>query len=204
MTRVGTAPTTDDERQGDRIVIEYVLGLVRDGYLAIDDEGHVWRRAIKKRSFPHGRVEIPVRRAENPSGKGYLRITIVLPGQRRTQSIMAHRVVWEWANGPIPDDLQINHKDLNKQNNRLSNLELVTASGNIQHSYAHGRPHPWRKVRKDGTAIWRGRPVLTDERIREMCAMQSNGATVRQVAQAYGYSWGWVQRVTSAMRKSLP
>lgn len=197
MAQRGVAPTQSTEK---RAVIDYVLSLVRERYLSIDDEGRIWRHAIKCRTTPHHRVEVPVRRAENVGGKGYLRITVALPGQRQVQSVMAHRVVWEWTYGPIPDDIQINHKDLNKQNNSLSNLELVTASGNIQHSYAHGRPHPWRAVRENGTANWRGRPVLTDEQIEAMHAMKERGATVRQVAQSFGYSWGYVQQLTAKKR----
>ena len=45
----------------------------------------------------------------------------------------AHRLVWEAFNGPIPYPLQINHKNGVRDDNRLENLELVTASGNIQH-----------------------------------------------------------------------
>ena len=45
-----------------------------------------------------------------------------------------HRLVWEAFNGPIPGRLEINHKDLDRANNRLDNLELVTHQQNIQHA----------------------------------------------------------------------
>jgi len=45
-----------------------------------------------------------------------------------------HRVVWEAFKGPIPDRLEINHKNLDRADNRLENLELVTHQQNAQHA----------------------------------------------------------------------
>jgi hypothetical protein len=45
-----------------------------------------------------------------------------------------HRMVWEAFNGPIEGRLEINHKDLNRSNNRLENLEVVTHQQNLQHA----------------------------------------------------------------------
>ncbi len=49
-----------------------------------------------------------------------------------------HRIVWECFCGKIPEGLEINHKDGNKQNNCLSNLELVTHAENMQHAHTNG------------------------------------------------------------------
>lgn len=38
-----------------------------------------------------------------------------------------HRYVWEFHNGPIPDGHQVHHRDENKGNNAIGNLELLTA-----------------------------------------------------------------------------
>jgi hypothetical protein len=45
-----------------------------------------------------------------------------------------HRMVWEAFNGRIDGRLEINHKDLDRANNKLGNLELVTHQQNIQHA----------------------------------------------------------------------
>lgn len=45
-----------------------------------------------------------------------------------------HRAVYETFIGEIPINYQINHKDYNRQNNKLDNLELCTASENVKHS----------------------------------------------------------------------
>jgi hypothetical protein len=38
---------------------------------------------------------------------------------------MAHVLEWERHHGPVPDGYEVHHKDLDKQNNDISNLELV-------------------------------------------------------------------------------
>ena len=45
-----------------------------------------------------------------------------------------HRMVWEAFNGPIEGRLEINHKDLDRSNNKLENLELVTHQQNLKHA----------------------------------------------------------------------
>ena len=46
-----------------------------------------------------------------------------------------HRVVWEAFNGPILGRLEINHKNLDRADNRLENLELLTHQENVQHAF---------------------------------------------------------------------
>ena len=55
-----------------------------------------------------------------------------------------HRCVWEAFNGPIPGRLEVNHKNLNKQDNNSTNLELLTHRENCIHAhqkYAEERKH---------------------------------------------------------------
>lgn len=63
---------------------------------------------------------------------GYLRVQFA--GKTRT----VHRVV---ATAYVPADVGkdfVNHKDGNKQNNHVDNLEWVTRRENMQHAYDHG------------------------------------------------------------------
>ena len=62
-----------------------------------------------------------------------------------------HRVVWEAFNGEIPGRLEVNHKNLNRSDNRLENLELLTHKENIRHAqaiYAEERKHLPKGQRK--------------------------------------------------------
>lgn len=54
------------------------------------------------------------------------------------ESVAVHRLLAEaWLNA-FSEELQVNHKDGNKLNNELTNLEMVTPSGNIKHAYNSG------------------------------------------------------------------
>jgi hypothetical protein len=67
---------------------------------------------------------------------GYMRTQIA----RKTRAV--HRLV---AIAFIPMEegkIFVNHKDGNKQNNRVDNLEWCTRSENMQHAYEHGLKSP--------------------------------------------------------------
>lgn len=52
-----------------------------------------------------------------------------------THHIRLHRYVWEYYNGTIPQGYDIHHIDLNKDNNDISNLKLISKS---EHMKLHG------------------------------------------------------------------
>ena len=49
-----------------------------------------------------------------------------------TEAKYVHRFVYETYVGPIPKNMQINHINEDKSDNRLENLELVTCEENIR------------------------------------------------------------------------
>ena len=62
--------------------------------------------------------------------KGYLRYSKDDEGRLRFE----HCIIWEKHNGKIPIGMQIHHKDFNKENNRIENLQLVTP---LEHKRIH-------------------------------------------------------------------
>lgn len=62
----------------------------------------------------------------------YVYFTPSKDGKYKHRSV--HRTVWEAFNGQIPKGFEINHINLNRQDNRLENLELATHQQNIKHA----------------------------------------------------------------------
>ena len=80
---------------------------------------------------------------------GYLRFNVTKEGKQKTLHI--HRVVMETFN-PIEEKMQVNHKDGNKENNIITNLEWCTDSENKIHAYKNGLMkggNEYSKVRQD-------------------------------------------------------
>lgn len=55
-----------------------------------------------------------------------------------------HIYIWEYYNGPVPKGHQIHHKDFNKNNNDISNLECIPRAKHIK---IHSDIHTWSKER---------------------------------------------------------
>lgn len=68
--------------------------------------------------------------------RGYEKVTLHFNGER--YNFYVHKLVTEVFLGPCPEKYQVNHKDSNPLNNNIENLEYMTASENVQYSYAHG------------------------------------------------------------------
>ena len=62
--------------------------------------------------------------------KGFLKTTVNHNGYRVIGKTTVSHIIWVAANGPVPYGMQIDHINGNKQDNRLCNLHLVTASEN--------------------------------------------------------------------------
>lgn len=73
--------------------------------------------------------------AGNLDNKGYVRI------QYSGVRYLRGRIIWEMYNGEIPPGMEIDHKDGNSQNDKLSNLRLVTHVVNSKN----------RSIRSDNT-----------------------------------------------------
>ena len=66
-----------------------------------------------------------------------------------------HRDVWEYYNGPISKGYQIHHKDNNKDNNEISNLQCLS-------SKRHNQEHPIKDKEKNRKHLENIRPLTKE------------------------------------------
>lgn len=108
-----------------------------EGYYQISNKGNArsLNRTLKQ-WFKHGRYEYrrikgqPLATTDN--GNGYLIVNLNKNNKRKNYYV--HRLVAEHFIGEIPEGYVINHKDYDKYNNAVDNLEIITQKENIMHS----------------------------------------------------------------------
>ncbi len=139
-----------------------------EGVYGVSDYGTV--RRVKS-----GRILRQQLIGSRPDGR-YYSVTLCQHGV--CVRYVVHRLV-ALAFLPLRDAqrIQVNHKDANKLNNALSNLEWCTPSENVQHAADMGL----------GV-----RGPIPDEQVRGIRAMYAAGYRCSVVARAYGYEYNTV------------
>ena len=164
-----------------------VEGLVREVFGTEPDlPGEQWRAVPGYKSYEVsdlGRVRgrSGKLRAQTRDRKGYIRIVIYREGHHITVGV--HQMVLAAFVGPCPEGKQCNHKNGIKDDNRLENLEYVTPSENMLHSYRE----LWRDATKNGS---RGasHPAAISLDPDEVMAMRKGGMLLQEISNRVGAS----------------
>lgn len=108
---------------------------------------------------------------------GYRQVVLYKDGKRHYKRV--HRLVYEAFFGKIPGKLIINHIDEDKNNNNISNLEVITNAQNIKHFHEYNllKSYDISVYRKDdGTFLNRYRSI------RSLCEdLKLNRKTVTNI-----------------------
>jgi hypothetical protein len=96
---------------------------------------------------------------------GYYQCLLYKNGKKYHKRV--HKLVFEAYNGKIYDKMQINHKDGNKLNNSITNLELATNAENTQHGYDNNLYHSYKRCIKVKVFDANGNFIETFKSIRE-------------------------------------
>lgn len=113
-----------------------------EGIYQVSDLGRVKRlesTVVRKKQGNFTKPEKLMKPHVTP--KGYLRLQLSKEGSIKNKFV--HSLVAEtFLDKPSGDNLQVNHKDGNKLNNKKGNLEWLTPSENQQHAYDNGLKEP--------------------------------------------------------------
>lgn len=102
-----------------------------EGYYQVDENGNVRSLRRFRKNGATGYFQEGKELKKTDRGNGYLCVNLSKDGKTRIHSI--HRLVAETFLEKIEGKTQVNHKDGNKYNNSVHNLEWCTCKENINH-----------------------------------------------------------------------
>ena len=116
------------------------------------------------------------------NGKGYKMVKLYNSSKPTGRLCLIHRVVLSTFDPMGRSDLDVNHIDGDKSNNRLTNLEWTTKSNNTRHAHM--------------TGLFNGRNKLTIEQVREIKVRlrQENRESYSKISRDYNVlPWNIIQ-----------
>lgn len=166
-----------------------------------DIAGHEGRYQVSNMGRVKSLVK-PYRRTEkvlkgSPNTTGYILVQLRNGGKDKF-SLLVHRLVM-MAFEPRENmrDLEVNHKDLDTSNNKLSNLEWMTARENKDHFYASSKFKDNPRTKTTGSNHHLSK--LTDDKVIEMRKRweEVGGAygQTSKIAREFGVSEGAVRQI---------
>jgi hypothetical protein len=169
--------------------VRALIDMTYSGILRIDPSGLVWRLQKKHKEWDGYRACKP-HLLGHETTNGYIRVGI-RDSEGVNRKAFAHRLVFMFFNGDIPEGLTVNHKNGEKQDNRIENLELMTPVQQMRHA----REVLGRKMgAKKGSQHWKKRKdlKLTEQ---DYLDIQKSDVPAKELAKKYGVTATRIQQV---------
>lgn len=159
-----------------------------EGWYQVSNMGRV--KSLKRSYEPCDSIMIPAKRDD-----GYTKVTL-FGGRAKGKNLLVHRLVAE-AFIPNPANLPIlNHKDENRENNRVENLEWCTYRYNTLYSPSIGctlnrndMSRPVLQYSKDGEFIKEYPSVAEAARQLGVSAISISNACHGKTKHSHGFAW---------------
>jgi len=153
-----------------------------DEYYEVSNQGNIRSKTRMVRSTYGGQYLKQGRiLKQNDNGQGYLQVMLCYNGKNKSERV--HRLV-ALTFIPNPNNHpKVNHKDLNKRNNNVWNLEWCTQLGNVEHAKLHGL------MTKGETAV---NSVLNDAKVKDIKLLIKAGCTNIEIANLFNVHRGTI------------
>jgi len=134
------------------------------------------------------------------TGGGYFAVNLFNRGVREG-SVKIHRLVAEYYLQKVEGKKCVNHKDGNKENNNVENLEWCTYSENTKHAYDTGLLKPCHKLRGVPKYHLRG-SLSQNAKINENDVLKIRSSNLQRSELAKQYNLSWTSINAIIKRKS--
>lgn len=154
-----------------------------EGSYEVSDQGRVkttTRRWMRKEKFLR-----PQRTA-----RGYLMMDLSLDG--KTKHMLLHRMVMFAFVGVRPSDVQVNHINGNPLDNRLVNLEFVSAKENKRHAMEVLGKLPRPRMFYGEESV---QAKLTTEAVLEIRRLYQEGEGMRSLGRQFGVTHPTIRKI---------
>ena len=157
-----------------------------DGMYSVSSDGQI-RRETASRGF--GGTAFPRKVLRQKTGSNGYKSVSLYPVIGKQRHILVHRAVMlAFAGRPTVPTHVVNHKDGNKENNCLDNLEYVSPSENIRHAYATGLARG-KKGEENPMA------VLNQDTVAAIRTLHSTGWSLSRISRAFRLDLSRVRRI---------
>lgn len=123
----------------------------------------------------------------------YKRIRVARLDNYKIYSESVHRLVVQTFIGEIPKGMVVNHKDGNKHNNNLSNLEIVTPSQNTKHALEN-------KLFKAACGVKTGKAKLKEEDVLQIYKYLKSGISNKELAKKFNVNFRTISQIKTGFR----
>jgi hypothetical protein len=161
----------DNERESWRDVVGF------EGLYRVSDRGRV--QSLERRRLGDHKT-VPAKILTPILNKGYPRVTMRRDG--KTWYKFAHQMVAEAFLGRCPDGQEVRHKNGNRADPRLENIEYGTRAQNIADCKQHG-------------TFRNGASHLTEEIVRQIAARHDDTSSI--LAAEFNISMGTINNIRS-------
>lgn len=163
----------------------------------VSDQGRVrsFDRVVSFRKGGSKRIKGKILKPQSNGAPGYVNVCLWRQSQCTLKKV--HHIVLEAFAGERPEGCSCNHKDGNKTNNALTNLEWVTYRENSQHAIRTGL---WRHSGEENCTS-----VLTAAQVLEIRRLARQGMRQYALGRHFHVSHGTIWRIVHRLAwKHLP